>query len=248
MDYIIYMHVNKINGKKYIGQTKNKPSERFGLEGQHYLIRNKNGIYRHPKFARAINKYGWDTFEHIILEECNENNVDEREKFYIALYNSMEDGYNLTSGGSGGGKLSEESRKRISDNQKRRLKNPEYVEYLRNINLGENNHQYGKSLSAETKRKLSERNTGVGNPFYGKKHTSETLEKLKEIGKNCKHEYSQYNKIRRKVRCVETGKIYNSAVEAAEEYGMKSPAHITQCCKGKIKTSFKLHWEYVENY
>ena len=60
-NYKIYMHKNKINGKVYIGQTYTSLRARFG----------KNGIgYKGcPIFYNAIQKYGWDNFEHEILEE-----------------------------------------------------------------------------------------------------------------------------------------------------------------------------------
>lgn len=58
--YKVYVHVNKINGKIYIGQTCNSLSVRAG---------RKSGIgYKHSThFYNAIQKYGWENFEHIIL-------------------------------------------------------------------------------------------------------------------------------------------------------------------------------------
>ena len=55
--YSIYMHINKINNKSYIGLTSAQPpSLRWG-GGSHYKTQY---------FYRAINKYGWNNFEHII--------------------------------------------------------------------------------------------------------------------------------------------------------------------------------------
>ena len=61
--YLIYCHVNKINGKRYVGYTSytHNPNRRW-RDGLGYL----NG--HHKIFASAILKYGWDNFEHIILE------------------------------------------------------------------------------------------------------------------------------------------------------------------------------------
>lgn len=59
-NYKIYMHKNKINNKIYIGQTKQSLNSRF---------KNGNGYQSCPLFFRAIKKYGWENFEHIILEE-----------------------------------------------------------------------------------------------------------------------------------------------------------------------------------
>ena len=58
--YSVYCHINKINNKRYIGITKDKPVDRWGKDG--------NG-YKTQVFGRAIEKYGWDNFEHKILFE-----------------------------------------------------------------------------------------------------------------------------------------------------------------------------------
>ena len=69
--FIVYMHINKINNKKYIGITCQKANERW---------RNGKG-YKTGRFKKSIDKYGWDNFEHIILfdnltkdEACNKEN------------------------------------------------------------------------------------------------------------------------------------------------------------------------------
>ena len=60
-NYKVYVHVNKINGKLYIGLTKSKnPNRRW---------ENGNGYRNNILFNRAIQKYGWDSFEHIVLFE-----------------------------------------------------------------------------------------------------------------------------------------------------------------------------------
>ena len=52
------MHKNKINNKVYIGITCQKTKYRWGAG---------SGYKQQPKFYRAICKYDWDNFEHIIL-------------------------------------------------------------------------------------------------------------------------------------------------------------------------------------
>ena len=55
--YTVYMHVNKINNKKYIGITCQKLNKRW---------RNGKGYENSPHFYMSINKYGWDNFNWIM--------------------------------------------------------------------------------------------------------------------------------------------------------------------------------------
>lgn len=56
----------------------------------------------------------------------------------------------------------------------------------------------------------------------------------------------------KRIRCLTTGEVFNSIIEAAEKYNVH-PSGITHCCKGQQKTAGKclinnepLKWEYVE--
>lgn len=88
----IYMYTNKINGMRYIGQTKCRIQKR---DWEHW---NKDNSY----IDRALRKYGKDNFSLEILEDSVDNeNLDEREIYWIAYYDSFNNGYNLTKGGKG---------------------------------------------------------------------------------------------------------------------------------------------------
>ena len=94
--WCIYMHKNKENGKMYIGQTYTSLQHRFGKNGIRY---NQCTL-----FWNAIKKYGWDNFEHIILEDGiqSQSEANEKEKYYIKKYKTTDRkyGYNLQDGGS----------------------------------------------------------------------------------------------------------------------------------------------------
>lgn len=86
--YLLYIHINKINQKCYIGITKRDPKIRWGTNG--------NGYKQQPKFYNAIEKYGWDNFLHIILlDNLSEEEAIELESEYIEKYNSINNGYNI---------------------------------------------------------------------------------------------------------------------------------------------------------
>ena len=110
--YKIYKYTNKINGKIYIGQTKQTLYARAQRDGL--------GYQSCTLFWRAIQKYGWENFEPTILEDnLTQKEANEREEYYISFYDSTnhDKGYNLRLGGRNSS-LSEETKKKISDSHK----------------------------------------------------------------------------------------------------------------------------------
>ena len=110
----------------------------------------------------------------------------------------------------------------------------------------------------ETKRKMSEARRGEKNYFYGKHHTEESKNKLSKANKGrktseeTKKKLSEVNKgsknpRAKKVRCIETGQVFDYIREANEFLGKnRLSSGISKCCKGKLKTYGGYHWEYVE--
>lgn len=90
----IYMHKNKINQKVYIGETCQINLNNRWKNGAGY----KSCTY----FYNAIQKYGWDNFEHLILEQGDwtPEVIAEKENYYIKYYDSKnpEKGYNINDG------------------------------------------------------------------------------------------------------------------------------------------------------
>lgn len=90
----IYCFTNKINNKKYIGQSINI-EKRFLEHFNHSKNPNANGY--NSKFYRALRKYGIDNFDFEIIEELPYESLNERETFWITYYDSYNNGYNSTS-------------------------------------------------------------------------------------------------------------------------------------------------------
>lgn len=112
--YCVYIHTNKINGKKYVGQTCQKPEYRWRKDGRGY----RSETY----FGKAIQKHGWDSFEHEIV--ASNLTKEEADNFEVLLINKLDTmnpdkGYNLTKGGEGsvGVVRSDEWRKKTKTSQ-----------------------------------------------------------------------------------------------------------------------------------
>lgn len=92
----IYCFENKLNGKKYIGQSIN--IEKRYKEHQYNSLRPNYCNYN-SKFYRALRKYGFDNFKFSVLEICDQKDLNEKEIFYIQKFDSRINGYNSTNGG-----------------------------------------------------------------------------------------------------------------------------------------------------
>ena len=134
--YVIYCLTNKVNGKKYVGQTINYKRRMYQHSMAHKECR---------ALSNAIKKYGWHNFtSQIVITTNSHNELDRLEEKLIKEYNTFTpNGYNLTSAARGGGIISEETR----------------VLY-RIRSAGKNNGRYGKPVSQETRDKISAANTG----------------------------------------------------------------------------------------
>lgn len=162
--YCVYMHVNKINNKKYIGITCKEPEDRWGVDGKRYVEKNQKA------FAAAINKYTWDGFDHIIIAEgLTEFEAKTLEIELIALhktnccrYDNPKYGYNMTDGGEGtfGYRHTNEEKLKISQASKRCWENDEYRDLQLNRLMGDTNPFYGKHHTEETKEVLRQASTG----------------------------------------------------------------------------------------
>lgn len=197
--YCVYSHTNKTNGKIYIGLTGLEPDERW---------RNGNGYHSETYFRNAIDKYGWNNFEHkIIKKNLTKDEAAYWEKYYISFYNSTNRnyGYNISSGGEAGGghPQTEEARKKI----------------------GENGYHYGflgKKHSDETKKKMSESRMGHAT-------SDETKQKISEAHKRLRN---------RSVLCVELDCVFESLDEASDVTGCWKSGIVQCCkgkqksCKG----------------
>lgn len=217
--YCVYCHTNIINGKKYIGQTSN------------YVRRCQPTNYKGcTKLYNAIMKYGWDNFTHEILEDnLTLEQANQREEYYINLYNTVKDGYNIKSGGLNN-LYSEQSKQKMSNS----------CSSKRHIICIETNIEYDSAKAIE--KELGFANANIIACCKGKLHTA--------YGYHWRYAEEQYiptqDKRKRPVKCIELNQIYESASEAARQLGLQRP-NISRCCEKKLKSTGGYHWEFVED-
>ena len=145
--YIVYMHIAP-NGKKYIGITCNNINKRW---------RKGKGYWSNEYFTNAINKYGWDNIQHLILfDNLSKKEAECKEKELINFHNTYkrEYGYNIEKGGSLNKEVSNETREKLRKAATGVFPSIETRTKMSNSHKGKNCYWYGKHLSNEHKEKL----------------------------------------------------------------------------------------------
>ena len=234
--YTVYMHITP-SEKRYVGITSRSPKDRWGYNGSGY---------KGQAFENAIRKYGWDNIEHKILYMgLSKEDAEQKEIELIAFYRTTDDdyGYNVQNGGSSVGKFTEQSRRKISESRKGKPAwnkgIPRTEEEKRKMSRshvgktkGKNNGNYGKSLSDEHRRKISEAKKGHIAYWEGKHLPEEAKRKISKARS-------------KEVVRIEDGRHYPSITIASKESGITSAA-ICNCLKGKTMTAGGYHWEYAQ--
>lgn len=197
-NYKLYVHITP-NNKRYFGITSQKEvSSRWD---------NGNGYKHQVLFFRAIQKYGWDNIQHIILvENLSKNWACQLERDLIWKYqsNNSKYGYNMTDGGDGisgyrmtdeqrekiriasvGRKHTEASKLKMSIIAKNRIISEEERERrskcLSKTMKGRAPHNKGKRMSKEFREQISERMKGT--KHHTQPHSEETKRKISEHSK-----------------------------------------------------------------
>lgn len=195
----IYIHTNLINGKRYIGKSVNSV-RRWGTTGNNY---------KHcPLFYRAIQKYGWDNFNHEVrLTGLSKEEANERERYYIALFrtNDPRFGYNLTKGGDG----NDLGRDCYGEEAKQRAKARQKVyEELHRDEL--------RQRKRERRRKYREE-TGYW-PNYTEKNKQAALEAGKRYNQRNREKINEKQRERRRKFKEEHGCSYNTWLKRNKQH------------------------------
>ena len=233
-------------GKVYIGYSKDienrfKYYKRLNCKGQR-------------KLYNSLKKYGPDNHIFEIVEECNLVDLNLKEIYWIEIFNSIEGGLNLTSGGEGNNP-SLETKKLMSESHKGKKLSKEIKD---KISKGKVNHsmytdEWREKISESLKGrnilwgdKISKSTIGRTSPFIGRKHTDETKKLMSESRKSAYKNTHKFQPILQYDKKGNFIKEWNSVVEAERAYHpqKKRSTNISSCCIGKQKTAYGFIWKH----
>lgn len=230
---IVYKATNLVNGHWYVGFTTKGLRHR---ENQHRYHRSNASLLQH-----AINKHGQESFAFEMLADFQGD--EELAKIYEReMIEKHRPEYNLNYGGDGG-TTHPETRKKISDANKGRAPvfkgrewDPEALDKFRATKArnGKPAPMTGKKMQPHVREALRKANEGRPSNFKGKKHTPEFKAWLSEYKKSNPSKSSDKHKemaratikrahaaIRKPVRCVNDGRVFESAAAASRFYGLR---------------------------
>ena len=213
----IYKITNLINGKEYIGKTNLTIEDRFKT---HIEDSTKRKNEKRPLYD-AMNKYGIENFIVEKVEECSENLLNEKEKYWIEHYNTFHNGYNATLGGEG----------------------KTLIDYKKILEM----HKQGltlKEIREETHHDLEQLSKIL-------KSQGVSLQEIKENANNkMKKTVFRRDKKSNEVLQIFNGVSEASKWVIDNGYSKDKldgiSAHICQCCNGIRKSAYKFNWSYEE--
>lgn len=209
----IYQIVNDINDKVYVGKTCRALNERFN---EHVRAMSKRFCEKRPLYY-AMNKYGAEHFSIRLLEECEDSELDNREKYWIRAFDSRNHGYNATDGGDGALRFDHSA---ILDEL---VLNPYPAEVARCV-----------GCSQDLVRSIAKQH-GIS-----VKHNTEFLRKYspqKEIVGDNGKEFVCFDSA-----CDAAKWVFEAGLAKTLNSGVRS--HIVDCANGKRHSAYGYNWKY----
>lgn len=167
---IIYLYVKTHNktGLKYLGQTSQKDPHKYPGSGTRWI--------------HHLRVHGYDYTTEILKECTNKEDIKEWGLYYSNLWDivTSNEWANLKPEEADGGRLSEESRRKIGLASKGRKQSDEARRKNSEKNSGANNHMFGKTHTPEARAKISAAAKNRVSPSKGKIMSAEQKEKIRQ--------------------------------------------------------------------
>lgn len=252
--YIVYCHITP-SGKRYVGITSIGTRQRFA---------NGKGYRTQTVFYRAIQKYGWNNIQHIVLlENLDYEHAKRYEQYFIALfktnchrYNNPSYGYNMDDGGGarqvGIYKLSEETKEKLSNtpyNDSRKTKinyfdlNGNYIGTANTFNEAQKITGVRKENILKAVKKRIKSCGGYQFRYFNEEDIQKGIGERK-VDRN---DFTKYDE-----------PIYQYSLEGkfirefcnprtAEKITGYSSTHIIECAKGISQVSYGYIWQFEKH-
>lgn len=219
----------------------------------------------------SFNKYGEESFSYEIIEHCNIEDIDAREKYWISHFDSTNDkkGYNIEEGGCQTKNLSQFTRNKISakararfddpeqrrlasERAKKRFQDPKEREKISIINKG---RVHGKDF----REKISKIHTGRKRPQATKDAISKAMSQYVKTEEHCRNiskakkgqNAGGENNRSKKIICLDNNIILNSLRDAWEYFGVPKSAMRSACQRrGRVGASDGKYYHvmYYDDY
>lgn len=247
---IIYRAINRINGKLYIGKTTLSLEERI----RHHYYKRDDGTY----FHKALKKYSLDAWEWSVIDSAEtQDELNTKERFWIAHYNSMDNtiGYNRTEGGDG----FYNDKVNYDKARDTRIKNKYTPEELakRDLTIINKRKRNRAVRCVETQQIFISAIQAAQIMFsnsenYNEYNTANAIRKAAtgqaKTGRGYHWEYlSEYDARQYapgSVQLIETGEIFRD-INQASQLKHQSTKNIRACCNGEIENNAGYHWKWV---
>jgi len=226
-------------GKVYIGQS-------IDIEKRWYHY-NKKDIKNQPLLNRSINKYGIKNHKFEVIEECNIEQLNEREIYWTYYHSALHPSGLVLRVGGRSGYLSEEMKLKIGKGNKGKVISDNTKQKISLSNMG-NKNRLNTTHTNESKQKMSKSHIGKKDSEATKQKKSQSAKgrvKTVEWRQNISNSHPTKKSVEQ--YSLEGAKIneYISINEASRQTGVRV-GDISACCNNKQKTAFGYIWKFKQ--
>lgn len=251
----IYCIENMVNHRKYIGQSIDIYNR--WKDHKRKLDCNK---HRNIYLQRAWNKYGKEKFNFYILKECDISALDSYERYYINIFDCMNNkyGYNIEPGGNAHKKIAKETKDKMSKSAKNRFcgeNNPRAIPVYcpqldKTFGCVSDVERSGIACASSVRACLKGKYKTAGkHPITGEPLMWQSVKKEKVISKK-ENKFNKYGAI----YCIELDRTFLGGPSQVQREGVASRSCVARCLRGERAsagkhpiTGEKLHWKQIKN-
>ena len=246
MNGLIYRYIYSPTGESYIGQTVN-----FKKRQKEHLSEDRVNL----RFHNLLRKHYEDFIIEILEDNIPIEKLDERETYYIQLYDTMNNGFNLTLGGDGNFQACQNYWKNHPEEMKKHIMKIQPLAAEASKKFWRENPQWKQQHLQDMQKGWN--NWKQNNFEQYQRNLKHAQSKAKEWRENNKRQFElnrqkAVNATKKPVELINTGETFESASAAARQYNIAATG-ISACCRGVRKScgrdikNKKMVWRYIND-